>query len=91
MVNALKRRAPRPGNPDDGARLTDERIAAIRAKEPQDIVATRLFLAYSISKQSPHGLASKTQSSRLGLLPSSARNTPQKFNHATLDAIQQSR
>jgi hypothetical protein len=44
-VNALKRRAARPGNPDDGARLTNEQIAAIRATEPQDIVAARSLLA----------------------------------------------
>jgi hypothetical protein len=45
MVNVLRRREARPGNPDDGARLTDEQIAAIRDMEPQDIKATRSFLA----------------------------------------------
>jgi len=45
MVNVLRRRETRPGNPDDGARLTNEQIAAIRGMEPQDIKATRSFLA----------------------------------------------
>ena len=45
MINILRRRVAHPGNPDDRARLTDEQIAAIRGMEPQDIKATRSFLA----------------------------------------------
>ena len=45
MVNVLRRREAGPGKPDDGARLTDKQIAAIRGMEPQDIKATRSFLA----------------------------------------------
>ena len=44
MVNTLKRRETGPGKPDDGARLTDKQIAAIRGMEPQDIDPTRSFL-----------------------------------------------
>ena len=41
----MPRNDEQPDNADDVARLTDEQVAAIRAMEPPDIVATRSFFA----------------------------------------------